>query len=166
MKKNGKRPARSKKGQRQKQTASEEVASSGRRSALRVLGVGVAGSVIGVSAAWWGVSSFRAHARETDLTRVGNGTPSIVQVHDPQCGDCTVLQRATRKALDCFEDEDLQYLVASLDTGPGRIFATTYGAPRVTLLLFDSVGRLQSVAQGVRDADKLKAMFQAHVAAV
>ena len=44
-----------------------------------------------------GGSSFRTYARETDMPRVGNGTPSVVQVHDPQCGDCTALPRATRK---------------------------------------------------------------------
>ena len=161
MKKSGKRSTKSKKGQRQKQTA--DVQSPERRSFLRLAGIGATGSVIGVSAAWWGVSSFRAYARETDLTRVGNGTPSIVQVHDPQCGDCTVLQRATRKALKCFEEENLQYLVASLETGPGRIFATTYGAPRVTLLLFDGAGRLQNVSQGVRNTEDLKAMFEDHL---
>ena len=162
MKKSGKRPAKSKKGQRQKQTVAAP--SEERRSFLRLVGLGATGSLIGVSAAWWGVSSFRAYARETDLTRVGNGTPSVVQVHDPQCSDCTVLQRATRKALDCFEEAELQYLVASLDTGPGRIFATAYSAPRVTLLLFDGAGHLQNVAQGVRNADDLKTMFEAHVA--
>ena len=96
------------------------------------------------------------------MPRVGNGTPSVVQVHDPHCGDCTALPRATRKKLGCFQDQKLQYLVASFDTGPGSHVCDYLR--RVTLLLYDGARHLQNVAQGVRNADDLKAMFEEHVA--
>ncbi len=67
--------------------------------------------------------SFQAHGREHDLGRVGRGVSSIVPAHDPQCSDCTVLQRATRQALKCFKKDELVYVVASLNTDAGSIFA-------------------------------------------
>ncbi len=68
------------------------------------------------------------------------------------------------KTLGCFQDQKLQYLVASLDTGPGPHMCDHLRRTRVTLLLYEGARHLQNVARGVRNADDLKAMFEAHVA--
>ncbi|MEO1365335.1 MAG: hypothetical protein AAFU86_16350, partial [Pseudomonadota bacterium] len=54
-----------------------------------MLGGGAAVSTIALGGGFWGVSSFRSYAAEHDLSRVGQGAPTIVQVHDPQCATCT-----------------------------------------------------------------------------
>jgi len=161
MKKSGKKTAQPQKKRAQKSDAPQQPS---RRGFLQNFGLGTGGLVVLGAGGWWVSSSIQANAREQDLTRVGRGVPSIVQVHDPQCSDCTVLQRETRQALKCFEEENLVYLVASLKTDAGRIFAGRFGAQRVTLLFFDADGRMSNVAQGIRDRDVLKAMFTTHIA--
>ena len=34
-----------------------------------------------------------ATIREGDLSQIGNGTPTVVQIHDPQCPRCVALVR-------------------------------------------------------------------------
>jgi hypothetical protein len=96
---------------------------------------------------------------ETDLSRVGQGTPTIVQVHDPNCSSCQELQRETRAALKAFDDTDLQYLVANIKSEDGSAFANSYGAPHITLLLFDAEGQLRSTLNGVRPRAELQTAF-------
>ena len=162
MKKSKKKAARPHK----KRATAEKAApnQTERRSFLQTFGLGTCGLALAGVGGWWVSSSIQAHTREQDLARVGRGVPSIVQVHDPQCSDCTVLQRETRQALKCFDDDELVYVVASLTTDAGRIFADQFGAGRVTLLLFDASGRMRNVVQGIHDHDELKAMFTSHIA--
>jgi len=61
-------------------------------SALVVAAVGGLG--------WYVVSEVRAGIEEGDLSKVGNGISTIVQIHDPQCPTCQTLQREVRAALD------------------------------------------------------------------
>lgn len=97
--------------------------------------------------------------REHDLSRIANGTPTIVQVHDPQCSMCKALQRETRKALKHFGGGDLDYVIANITTPEGRNFAARYGAQHVTLLLFDANGRLRESLQGERQEAELRSAF-------
>ncbi|MES0880639.1 thioredoxin family protein [Roseibium sp. SCP14] len=97
---------------------------------------------------------------EHDLTRVGNGRPTIVQIHDPQCSLCRALQKETREALAMFEDGELNYVVANIRTQKGRSFANRYGVQHVTLLLFDEKGELQDVLQGQRGSYQLRDAFR------
>ena len=75
---------------------------------------------------------------------------------------CTQLQRATRKALTCFSEDELVYLVANIRGDEGRQFAQHHLVPHVTLMLFDAAGKVQDVLSGVREAEELKPVFQAH----
>jgi thioredoxin-like negative regulator of GroEL len=102
------------------------------------------------------VRSVKAHAHEHDLTRMGQGKPTVVQVHDPTCPTCTALQRQTRAALSSFGECDMLYLVADIKTDEGAMFASRYGVPHVTLLLFDADGELQETLTGMRYEDELK----------
>lgn len=102
---------------------------------------------------------------EGDLSRIGNGTPAIVQVHDPGCPSCLALQNAARDALCEFDAEEIQYLVANLDLPEGRRFAARHGAGRVTLLLFDGTGRMRRIITGRHSAEELERAFRGHLAA-
>ena len=131
-----------------------------RRDVLKLARNGAIGTAALGGAGWWAVSGVRAVAAEQDLTRLGDGRPAVVQVHDPQCSLCAQLQRETRKAMKCFEEEDLLFLVANIRTDQGAQFASAHGLPHVTLVLMDDGGRIQQVLQGVRHRDELKGHFQ------
>lgn len=51
------------------------------------------------------VYHYQSTAHEHDLTGVGNGTASVVQIHDPQCQLCLALQKQTRQALNSLEGD-------------------------------------------------------------
>ena len=99
------------------------------------------------------VSTMQATAKEADLSKIGNGRPAIVQIHDPQCSLCQTLQDQTRDILSAFEAEKFEYLVANIKTQKGSRFAVRYGVPHVTLLLFDAKGKMiQSIRGPIRTA--------------
>lgn len=127
------------------------------RNGLLIAGiVGIGGVVT--------ASTVMATIAEHDLTRVGQGVPMIVQVHDPQCPSCLDLQRETRAALKVFDDAELQYAVANLSSATGAEFANMYGAARITLLLFDAAGDLRGTLTGVRPRAELENAFTRLVA--
>ena len=122
-----------------------------------VLGILTAG------AGWYLVDEVTATIAEHDLSRIGNGTPAVVQIHDPQCSRCLALQRETRNALETLEDGALHYVVANIRTAEGRQFAAAHGVSHVTLLLFDKTGKRRNVLVGERHRDTLAAIFRSHV---
>jgi len=64
---------------------------------------GAGAAIVGLGG-WYFAGKVMAGIHETDLSRLGNGIPAIVQVHDPQCPSCRALQRQTRLALEEFDD--------------------------------------------------------------
>ncbi|MEM1299123.1 MAG: hypothetical protein AAGH68_07555 [Pseudomonadota bacterium] len=131
-----------------------------RREMLGLARFGVLGAAVVGGGGYYLVSNIIADAAETDLSKVGNGLPTIVQVHDPACPDCRALQNSAREALEAFEDTELQYLVANLQSAEGRQFANRYGAGRVTLLLFDATGEMRDVVQGRTSSQVLQGVFR------
>jgi len=132
-----------------------------RRNVLRLarnLGIG---AVLLGGTGYVFANNFVSMKHEHDLTRVANGRPTVVQVHDPQCPLCRALQEETRSALAMFEDGELDYVVANIRTDKGQAFANRYGVPHVTLLLFDGNGELKEVLQGERRQYELRNSFQA-----
>lgn len=127
----------------------------GRNAAIAVPIVGVAG--------FFGVRSVQATIRETDLTRVGLGSASIVQIHDPTCGLCTTLQKQTRKVMKGYDTDRYEFLVADVKTGDGALFAATYNASITTLLLFDGGGDLTEIVRGPIATDQLEDILAAHM---
>lgn len=123
-----------------------------RNSAIAVAIVGATGGYLAYSA--------QGTMHEQDLTRIGQGLPSIVQIHDPQCPVCMRLQRATKAALSRLDDGQLDYVVANIRSGKGEAFANKYAVPHVTLLLFDADGELQHVLRGEQQADVLDREFK------
>ena len=123
-----------------------------RNGAIGVLAVGGLGLFF--------VQRVRSSIREHDLSRVGNGTPTVVQVHDPECSLCLALQRETRQALHQFEDGELDYVVANIKSSDGRNFANQYRVPHVTLLLFDADGAHKGTLRGQRQSEELETAFR------
>ena len=148
---------------RARSVAKEPQATLSRRT---LLGGAAAVSTLLLGGGFWGVSSFRSYAAEHDLSRVGQGAPTIVQVHDPQCATCTALQKQARRALRDFDDCGLTYLVADIKTPEGAAFARRFNAPNVTLLLFDADGALQRRVSGLHQSPHLAKVFAAHKAAL
>jgi len=159
VKKKAKRsqPAKSKKNQFSAQKT--PVAPDRRRFLNKMAWIG-GGIVVLGGATLFGARSVRAKVAERDLTRLGQGVPTVVQVHDPQCPTCNALQSQTRKALKGFGQDKLQYLVADIKTREGQSFAGRFGVPHVTLLLFDGEGNLVETLQGMRQASELRPSFE------
>lgn len=135
-----------------------------RRDILRYVRNGtIAAGVLGFGG--WSVARTYAQQVELlDLAAIGNGTPTVVQVHDPQCPTCQELQKRTLRAAKGFEDGALQVRVANIRGPEGRAIADRYGVPHVTLLLFDGQGEMQRVISGLQEVDYLRDQFRAHIA--
>ena len=131
----------------------------GKRATLNKLtNWGLGAAVVG-GFGFWSVGTVRARMDEGDLTKVGQGVPTVVQIHNPQCSVCASLMRETRSALSTFEDGEIDYLVANIRTRKGRDFAALYDVPNITLLLFDGEGNLLETLEGLRQDDELRAAF-------
>ena len=134
-----------------------------RRSFMSMAGTfGVGAAFIG-GVGFWGVRTVQASVAERDLTQIGQGVPTIVQVHDPQCAVCNALQREARAALKQIDPSQLDYRVADIKTDDGIAFAARYGASHSTLLLFDETGTLSGRLVGPSDRDRLAQAFANHV---
>lgn len=136
---------------------------SRRETLLMLRNMGLGAVVLG-GAGYWMVSEVSATRAELDLTRIGQGAPTIVQIHDPQCPSCIALQREARAALESFGDDDVVYLVANIRTPQGRALANRHGVGHVTLLMFDSEGQMRQALTGERDRATLRGAFAAHIA--
>ena len=131
-----------------------------RRDVLNMLGYGAAGVAVVAGGGWYFASSLQASIAEGDLTKIGNGIPTVVQVHDPECPVCRALQREARDAMGAFDDDQLQFLVANIRETEGRRFAASQGVSHRTLLLFDGAGRRRDVLTGPSTSDFLEEEFQ------
>lgn len=137
-------------------------ADTSRRNLLKLMRNGLIGAAVVGGGGYFAVGSFRAYAAEHDLSRLGQGKPTVVQVHDPQCPTCTALQKQARKALKAFGECDLVYLVADINTPEGQAFAVHHGVGNITLLLFDGQGGLHRTLQGMQSHDQLLPIFRGH----
>ena len=134
-----------------------------KRKTLRLLrNLAIATPVLGV-AGFFTVRSVQATIREGDLTKVGQGVPSVVQIHDPSCQLCAALQNQSRRALKAFDKDSYRFLVANIRTDDGSAFAAKYRVPHVTLLLFDKKGEMTQVVRGPIDQDALENILAAHM---
>lgn len=132
-----------------------------RRDLLAWGGFALLGTAAFAGGGAWAVSSFNQSVAEHDLTRIGQGRPAIVQIHDPQCPMCTALQRETRKALaKMTEAERPVYLIADLTRTEGAVFAQLHSVPHVTLLIFDAQGRRVETLTGTRTQAELLPVFE------
>jgi len=112
---------------------------------------------------FWGYRSFSTTMAEFDLTKIGNGMPAVVQIHDPQCQLCLRLQRQTRTVLKNCSEDNVVYLVASIRTEEGSLLAAEYNVPHVTLLLFDPEGKMMKIVRGPIDDGLLENQIKGHL---
>lgn len=133
-----------------------------RRTLVSSFGYALGAAVLLGGAGFWGFGTVQAAVAERDLTRIGQGTPTIVQVHDTQCSTCIALQQQVRIALDDFDDDALDYRVADLRSDDGSAFAARFGAGHSTLLFFDAQGALSGRLVGPNDSTTLSQIFAAH----
>ena len=135
-----------------------------RRNVLKHLRNGAFAAMVLGGGGYFATSKVRASIAEQDLSKIGNGTPAVVQIHDPQCPVCIALQKEARHALRNFEDGELEYLVANIKNKKGSELANKYFVPHVTLLLFDGGGTLVKILNGSNNSDFLRNEFAAHIA--
>jgi hypothetical protein len=141
-------------------------ATPNRRDFLKYLRVGGIGALILGGGGYYGISTVNASIAEHDLSKIGNGTPAVVQIHDPQCPVCRALQKEVRHALKQFENGEMEYLVADIRTSEGADLANAYVVPHITLLLFDGNGQMLKVLRGSKKHDELYAEFKSHLKAL
>lgn len=139
-------------------------AAPSRRTVLRKLRNGGIAALLISGGGWFVVRDVQATMREHDLSRIGNGTPTVVQIHDPECPRCVALQREARDAICEVGEANLQFLVANIQTAKGRKLANAHGVGNVTLLLLDGSGRRQGILAGSRRREELADLFRGHVA--
>ncbi len=135
-----------------------------RRKFLKQMRTGTIAIAVIAGGGYFALNKVQATISEHDLSKIGNGRPAIVQIHDPQCPVCLALQRETRDALRAFNPGDFEYLVANIRSKKGSAFANKYFVPHVTVLLFDGKGKLSKVLNGSNKSDFLKAEFSSHLA--
>ena len=98
-----------------------------------------------------------------DLSVIGQGTPVVVQIHDPNCSLCNQLRRHAGNAVDHFGDERLLFRIADISTPEGRQLQRRHQVPHVTLLLYDGKGEVRRILNGVKGEDTLKHAFDIHL---
>lgn len=94
-----------------------------------------------------------------DLSAIGNGVATVVQIHDPGCRLCRSLKSNTETAMNGLSDS-LQYRIADIHTPGGRRLQHRYEVPHVTLLLFEPDGSLARTLTGVKSVDTLRGVFE------
>ncbi len=121
----------------------------------------VLGGLLAVSAA--GLASYK-NSWETahDLSVIGNGTHTIVQIHDPGCPLCRTLKSNTEIAL-AKSGGDIQFRIASSRTPEGRSLQRRHDVPHVTLLLFEPDGSLWRTLTGVKSVESLSRVISRFV---
>lgn len=127
----------------------------------RLKGWGIALMVV---AAIGGVAWFyqAQHAELRDISVIGNGTPTVVQLYDQNCVTCRQLDKNARAAVRGYED--LQFRVLNLNVPSGQAFAQRYNAGQTTLLYFDRHGRHVTTISGVQTTAALRESFDTLVA--
>lgn len=92
---------------------------------------------------------------EYDLSVVGNGTATVVQIHDPNCQLCRRLKNNLDSVKGDFKN-NIQFKTANIANAKGRGFANKYNVPHVTLLFFNKKGDRVNTLQGVTPKEDIR----------
>jgi hypothetical protein len=115
-------------------------------------------SIGGISTA---VMAYKRHYETLhDLSVVGNGIATVVQVHDVNCRYCQQLRSNVRSVAPKFDEKDLQIRIADIQTIKGAAFASQHESEHVTLLMFDQRGRLTQKLKGVTSEEDIERAFR------
>ena len=86
---------------------------------------------------------------EHDLSVIGNGKNTVVQIHDPGCQLCRRLKTNVDAVRPDFEDK-VHFKTANIKTSKGAEFAKKHNVPHVTLLIFNRNGKRVNTISGVQ----------------
>ena len=92
---------------------------------------------------------------EYDLSVIGNGKATVVQIHDPNCQLCRRLKSNLDSVKGRFKNK-IQFKTANIAGKKGRDFANSHQVPHVTLLFFDKKGNRVNTLQGVTPKKEIK----------
>lgn len=111
-----------------------------------------------IALAGGGLSMYRAsYALSHDLSVIGQGRPTVVQIHDPSCPKCNKLKDNTAAVKGDFEN--INFRIANLKSREGASFARRFGVGKITLLIFDGEGNLVENLHGIQPKDRLRRLF-------
>lgn len=117
----------------------------------------VAAVAIGGTA--FGLNALEMTKREMhDLSVIGNGTPAVVQIHDPSCPTCRRLKSIMKNTID--SDDPINYRLADITTPEGKSLQEKHNAVKITLLYFDAKGRHVHTTQGIQTSDEIKSTVE------
>ena len=131
--------ARKRKSGARKATSQSAAKSSGGKITRRKLLFGAGFLIVAIGS----MASLHAYEKQKrkmhDLSVIGTGVPSIVQIHDPGCSVC----RRLKSVVENTEDDlpDVNFRIADITTTKGREFQQKFGVQKTTLLFFDKKGK-------------------------
>lgn len=114
---------------------------------------------LGISTAAGLAAYKKSYDVEHDISVIGNGIPTVVQIHDPSCPTCQKLKHNVAKVKTKF-DEQIQFRIASLRTDAGRRLASKHEVGKITLLLFDGSGERVGMISGLQEPEYLTSRFK------
>ena len=95
---------------------------------------------------------------QRDLSVIGQGIPTLIQVHDESCPKCRKLLSSTKAVIDEFPE--LEFKIADLKSKNGTKFALAHQASKVTLMYFDSRGKKIDVVSGLQTKDEVRSFIK------
>ena len=146
--------------QRKKSQVKLRTRKNNKKTSLKAIGLGF---IILIAATVAVIASDQQAKTEHDLSVVGNGKATMVQIHDPKCQLCQRLQRVVGNVKGEFSDQ-VQFRTANIMTDKGKQFANRYNVPHVTLLFFDQRGKHVNTLRGVSSKQVVQAALQELVA--
>ena len=153
-------PGKSNKAKPQKRVAKGSAEKSSGKSRRNFMKLGVL--LVGGGAAAASLHAYdRKKTRNHDLSVIGNGTPTIVQMHDPSCSTCRRLKGAVDETMKTVDSVNAR--IADLSTKKGREFQSKYNYPKTTLLFFDGKGKHRHTLSGVQNPEDIKAAIRTHL---
>jgi len=136
-----------------------EKAKRKQRLKIKRLGSSLFVTVLLVAIAGFGLSAYqKSWAVSHDLSVIGNGTPVIIQIHDPKCPKCKKLMSNTKVALRDYK-ESIEFKIADITTSAGQRLQRQHGVQTISLLMFDGDGKLRRSTNGVKSVEELKLEF-------
>ena len=124
-----------------------------RRSAIR-LGV-IAALAIPAYLAFSAYSNKQSQLH--DISTIGQGKPVLVQVHDPQCGQCRQLLSSVYAVIDEFPE--IEFRVVNLRTDQGYKFSTKHEVSKITLVYFNEQGRKKDIVVGLQEQAEVRSFL-------
>jgi len=94
-----------------------------------------------------------------DLSVIGNGTPTVVQIHDHNCQLCRQLKSNLDDVKTDFTEE-VQFKTANILAKKGANFAQKHDVAHVTLLFFNGQGKRVNTLQGVSSKDEIRTALE------